>query len=234
MDKSHQNLQSSSPGLLEEDAYNRIRKAIISGSYSPGDKLSIRGVSANLSVSPMPARAALRRLISEHALDATASGTAFVPRLSRGEFQELTLMRLQLEPLALRLAAVHVSDDLIDKLGTWVRLHEDALLAGDPKLMQQADTGFLFALYSLSNSPLLLGFIESLWLRRSPLFWEARWALLGSNAGRAPHRHGEIIAALRAGNVIAAENFLIDEIQTASVFLLEVMSFRQDDTTLAK
>ena len=215
-------------GLLEEEAYQRIRQAIIDGSFSPADKLSIRGVCATLSLSPMPVRAALRRLINERALDATASGTALVPRLTRQEFQELTQMRLQLEPLALRLAAPHLTASDYTRLNALVASHEAARLAGDPAGVRQADTDFMLALYRASRSQLLLSFIESLWLRRSPFFWEARWALLSASTSRAPHRHSEIIHALQGGDIDAAQAFLTDEIQSACQFLLDFMSFKND------
>jgi DNA-binding GntR family transcriptional regulator len=145
-------------GLLEEEAYQRIKHAIIDGSFSPADKLSIRGVCATLSLSPMPVRAALRRLINERALDATTSGTALVPRLTRQEFQELTQMRLQLEPLALRLAAPHLTGSDYTKLNALVASHEAARLAGNPAGVRQADTDFMLALYRASRSQLLLSF----------------------------------------------------------------------------
>lgn len=220
--------QPAASGALEEEAYQHIKRAIIDGSFSPADKLSIRGVCATLSLSPMPVRAALRRLINERALDATPSGTAIVPRLTRQEFQELTQMRLQLEPLALRLAAPHLTAHDYTRLSTLVAAHEAARIAGDPAGVRQADTDFMLELYRASRSQLLLSFIESLWLRRSPFFWEARWALLSAGTSRAPHRHGEILQALQSGDIDGAQAFLTDEIQTACRFLLDVMSFKGD------
>ncbi|RMI14847.1 GntR family transcriptional regulator [Sinorhizobium meliloti] len=215
-------------GALEERAYRLIRSALIGGDFTPDSKLSIRSVCAALSLSPMPVRAALRRLVNERALDAKPSGTAVVPRLSRREFSDLTAMRLQLEPLALTLCAPHLRLSQFQRLDALVEQHEAALLASDPKGVRQADTGFLFELYRCCDSALLLSFIESLWLRRSPMLWEARWALLGSSVGRAPHRHREITTALREGRTQAAGDYLAQEINTAAEFLQEVMTFREE------
>lgn len=228
MGKSETTTETAAAGALEEAAYRLIRSALIDGDFAPGDRLSIRGVGAALSLSPMPVRAALRRLINERALDATPSGTAIVPRMTRREFTALAAMRLQLEPLALTLAAPRLSGADLDRLAAFVDAHEAARLNGDPKAVRQADTGFLFTLYRASDSPLLIGFIESLWLRRSPMFWEARWALLGSSMGRAPHRHREITGALREERTEAARDYLEEEIRMAGDFLLEVMTFRED------
>ncbi|RUV67716.1 MAG: GntR family transcriptional regulator [Mesorhizobium sp.] len=107
--------------------------------------------------------------------------------MTRREFSELTAMRLQLEPLALTLAAPHLKPAQFERLDAFVAQHEAARLASDPTGVRHADTGFLFELYRSSGSALLLSFIENLWLRRSPMLWEARWALLGSSLGRAHH-----------------------------------------------
>ncbi|MGM5013173.1 GntR family transcriptional regulator (plasmid) [Rhizobium sp. C104] len=227
MDRSDITSSAMATGALEEEAYRLIRNSLINGDFTPDSKLSIRGVCATLSLSPMPVRAALRRLVSERALDAKPSGTAVVPRMTRREFSELTAMRLQLEPLALTLAAPHLKPAQFERLDAFVAQHEAARLASDPTGVRQADTGFLFELYRSSGSTLLLSFIESLWLRRSPMFWEARWALLGSSLGRAPHRHKEIMGALRQDQPDLARDFLIEEIRNAGEFLLEAMRFRE-------
>jgi hypothetical protein len=61
------------------------------------------------------------------------------------------------------------------------------------------DREFLFGLYRQAGAPMLLGMIEALWLRRGPLFWEARWALM-ARPPEAAHRHEAILAALRRGD----------------------------------
>ena len=47
--------QPATPAL-EEQAYRRLRQALVEGVFAPGDKLSIRRVAAGLGTSPMPAR----------------------------------------------------------------------------------------------------------------------------------------------------------------------------------
>ncbi|WP_246252812.1 FCD domain-containing protein [Allomesorhizobium camelthorni] len=137
--------------------------------------------------------------------------------MTRREVSELTAMRLQLEPRALTLAAPHLMPPRFERPGS------PAIRKACGKLIP----GFLFALYRSSGSALLLSFIESLWLRCSPMFWGARWALLGSSLGRAPHRHKEITDALRQGHSDLAREFLVEEIRNAGEFLLEAMSFRK-------
>lgn len=212
---------SSAPaqaGALEEEAYAALRHALLFGGFAPGERLSIRGVATRLDLSPMPVRAAIRRLVSEHALDTTPAGTAVVPHLTREQFRELTGLRERLEPHALELAAPHLAEPELAALQGHLEAFAAAKAAGDPAATQRADTEFLFTLFRAAHSPLLLGFIESLWLRRGPLFWEARWVLLSTSSLHA--RHADILAALRDGNVAGASAALAADIERTAEVLL--------------
>ena len=48
--------------------YEAIRQALITGRIAPGKGVSLRSLAAELSVSPMPVRDAVRRLVAERAL----------------------------------------------------------------------------------------------------------------------------------------------------------------------
>ena len=123
---------SDEDGLaLDEMAYRRLRQALVTGAVLPGDRLSIRGVAAALGVSAMPARTALRRLAAEQALDLLPSGTAIVPRLTRAGFAELSAIRAEMEPLAVRLATPLLTQADWDRLAAQVSAHDAARVSGD-------------------------------------------------------------------------------------------------------
>jgi DNA-binding GntR family transcriptional regulator len=216
-------------GTLDEQAYQRVRMALVEGLFAPGDRLSIRRVAAALGVSPMPVRTALRRLASEQALDILPSGTAVVPRLTRAAFAELGAIRAELEPLALRMAAPRMTADILGLLEEQLAEHIQARDRADPEAGLRADRGFLFIVYRCCDAPMLLQFIESLWLRRGPVFWEARWSLLSQGGLR--HHHREILAALRRGATEDAVQALREEITSATAFLLQHLRFA-DETRL--
>ncbi|MBS0560342.1 MAG: GntR family transcriptional regulator [Proteobacteria bacterium] len=208
---------------LEERAYRRLRQALMEGAFAPGDRLSIRRVAAALHTSPMPARTALRRLAAEQAVDVLPSGTAVVPRLTRKSFIELSIMRAELEPLALRMAVPNLTRSVFRTLERLIRDHKQARANSDPAASQYCDREFLFTLYRLADAPMLLGFVETMWLRRGPLFWEVRWALFGHAA--ANDRHQEILDALKAGRLETAASALRQEIESARDFVLTQAHF---------
>lgn len=221
-----QALSPPPPASLEEQAFRRLRQSLMEGQFAPGQKLSIRRIAAALGTSPMPARTALRRLAAEQAVDVLPNGTAVVPRLSRRTFGELSAIRAELEPLAVRLAAPILDGGQLDALAGIIGDGAAARAANDPEGMLRADRDFLFTLYRAAAAPMLLGMIEALWLRRGPLFREARWIILG----RVPsgNRHGEMLDALRGGDAALAAAELKTEIEAATAYLLERMQFADD------
>jgi DNA-binding GntR family transcriptional regulator len=219
------NTAESTPSL-EERAYDSIRHALMSGTFVPGDRLSIRQVAAALGTSPMPARAALQRLVAEKVLEVRPSGTAVVPLLTRASFTELRTIRAQLEPLAASLAAPQIDKPALRRLEGWIESLEASLARGDMEAVLTQNQHFMFEIYRAARSPMLLGFIETLWLRRGPMYWGARDALL---RWKAPFtRHKAAVAALRLGDGVAAGAAIRDEIVSTTDFLLAEIHFADD------
>lgn len=211
---------------LEQRAYESIRQALMGGTFVPGDRLSIRQVAAALGTSPMPARAALQRLVAEQVLEVLPSGTAVVPLLTRASFIELRRIRAELEPLAASLAAPQIDEPALLRLEAWIESLEASLARGDMEAVLTQNQHFMFEIYRAAQAPMLLGFIETLWLRRGPMYWGARAALL---RWKAPFtRHKAAVAALRRRDGAAAGAAIRDEIQSTTDFLLAEISFADD------
>jgi GntR family colanic acid and biofilm gene transcriptional regulator len=221
-----QDCADTAPASLEDQAFARLRQALMEGVFAPGQKLSIRRIAAALGTSPMPARTALRRLAAEQAVDVLSSGTAIVPRLTRRAFRELATIRTTLEPMAVGMAAANLDDDHFAALEGMILSGEAARSSNDPEGVLQADRDFLFALYRAAASPMLFRMIESLWLRRGPLFWDARWIILGRNPTGNQHR--QMLQALRSGDGATAARELRYEIESATDYLLGHLHFADD------
>jgi DNA-binding GntR family transcriptional regulator len=211
---------------LEQQAYDSIRRALMGGTFVPGDRLSIRQVAAALGTSPMPARAALQRLVAEQVLEVLPSGTALVPLLTRTSFMELRAIRLQLEPLAASLAAPGMDKPTLRRLEVRIASLEASLARGDMEAVLTENQHFMFDLYRVAKAPMLLGFIETLWLRRGPMYWGARDAFL---RWKAPFtRHKAALAALRRVDGVAAGAAIREEIESTTDFLLAEIRFADD------
>ena len=90
---------------LHERVYGELRRALISGKFKPGQKLTSReSWRQHLERSDMPVRAAISRLIAERGLVQKSNGTFIVPRVTRPAFKELMELRSLLEGRATSLA----------------------------------------------------------------------------------------------------------------------------------
>ena len=57
-----------SRSTLNEEVYEELKQALISGKIAPGSTMTIRSLAQSFGISIMPVREALRRLVAEHVL----------------------------------------------------------------------------------------------------------------------------------------------------------------------
>ena len=159
---------------LEERAYAALKDALIQGGFPAGQKLSIRRIATALGVSPMPARAALRRLAAERCLDIAPGGGAVVPLITRAAYQEIMRVRLLLEPEAAAAAVPKLAEAEIDALAALAEEARAARAASDEETYRRGDRVLHQRFYAAAGLPLLFSLIEIAWMRRSPVMALAR------------------------------------------------------------
>ena len=84
-----------------EAAYARLREDILAGILKPGEKLRLERLRQSYSYGLSSLREALSKLSSERLVRTTGQRGYWVEQISREEFQDITRMRLVLEPQAL-------------------------------------------------------------------------------------------------------------------------------------
>ena len=67
---------------LNERVYRELKNSIMAGSFKPGSELTLRSVADALGTSLMPVRDAMRRLVSERALEVLPSRKIALPVLT--------------------------------------------------------------------------------------------------------------------------------------------------------
>lgn len=103
------------PALItsrSDSAASQLRLDILNGNAGPGTLLAESAVAQRLGVSRVPVREALFVLEREGLVEFSATGRAFVKDLTPQDFEELFVLRLTLEPVASRLAAPRLAEDL--------------------------------------------------------------------------------------------------------------------------
>lgn len=194
---------------VQDRLYRQLRDTLIRGGFEAGEAFRIQDVARRMSVSTMPVREALGRLVSEGALELTPSRTVRVPPLSRARARDIGSARALIEgELAARAAAALGEDDF----ARLEQLTADYEAAVDTKGIAEQNHAFHFLIYGRARSAVLLPFVESLWMQAGPYVRAA--ARLHSpltDAAATVHHHG-ILAALRAGDAAGATAALRDDI----------------------
>lgn len=100
----------------QQQAYTYLQDLIVSGALPGGARLKPEFIAAELGISRMPVREAIRQLDAEGYVTIRLNRGAIVTARGREELIELFEVRAALEGLALRLAAEHVDAETLSDL----------------------------------------------------------------------------------------------------------------------
>jgi len=151
---------------LRQKVYDQLRHGIITGKILPGQSIKLRDVADQFGVSLMPVREALWQLESEKVIVIESNRSIHVNGLTAREMQEAIEIRLMLETLAAQRACERRPDSALPKVK---RLLQDMQASLDkPKRYMMKNNQFHFAIYSCSDSAILLQMIDWLWARVGP------------------------------------------------------------------
>jgi DNA-binding GntR family transcriptional regulator len=181
---------------VHDQVYEAIRQALITGRIAPGVGVSLRSLAAELGVSPMPVRDAVRRLVAERALAINpANKRLSVPSLTADRLDQLSQARLWIEPELAARAAPQADGPLIRRLQAIDAEVDAALGLGDVDRYMTANHAFHFAIYERAGAEVLAAMAGGLWLQIGP-FMRVVFGRVGAD-GLVADRHAEAIAALQ-------------------------------------
>ncbi|QEA37985.1 GntR family transcriptional regulator [Pistricoccus aurantiacus] len=155
-------------GMWREGLHRTLRKRMCEGDFMPGEVISIRRIAAEYGTSAMPAREALRWLVTEGALVFSDSRKIIVPELNRERFQEVLYARKNLETEVSRQAFPHITTEDIEELQRIDERINEAIKRSDVASYMRGNYQFHFHIYRLSQSQVVLPLIEILWLQYGP------------------------------------------------------------------
>lgn len=190
-----------------------IKRAILSASYRPGDRLVEESLAEWLGVSRNPVREALRQLEAEGFVVIAPRRGASVANIGIAEAHELFEVRAALEALSARLAAERADETRLQELERIVVRGEAAAREGTfeilPELNSEFHTGMAEAAGNGQLARLISEFRDRIqWIyssyieRRASDSWSEHRRLFDAVAARQPDEAAHI--ALR--HITAAEN----------------------------
>ena len=206
---------------LNDQVYDGLKDAIMSGSLLPGTVLTIRDLARSFGVSMMPVREALSRLIAEKVLTFRPNRSVAVPVLTRGRFGQITKVRLLLEGAAAREGAMLISKSAVSEM-EHLNAQMEASGPTEPKTFLDLNRRFHFTLYRAADQDVLVAIIESLWMQSGPIL---NYVLRGAEERntRPEVHHRKLIGALKSRDADAAEAAIRADLESAAATIMPMM-----------
>lgn len=208
--------------MAKTDLYRRLLDDIRRRHWRPGQVLTQQQLASHYQTSRIPVRDAMTRLAAAGYLVAAGKASLMVPALSAAEASELSLIRLQLEPLALREAAVRLTHQQLgaaeDLLQQAAALQQQA----DPLRLGELNWQFHYTLYQSCQLPVLLQLLTQLH-DKVAMYLGVQELSLGY-ANRSLAEHQQLLVLLRQGKTEAAVALLTEHIRDANTALQQQLA----------
>ena len=192
---------------LTDKAYSVIKNAIMTNELTPGTVLAEENLASQLGISRTPLRAALQRL--QHEEIVVQSGkTMVVAEVTERDVRDISVVRIQLEPLAIHLLAQNggITTKQLDRLYLCGEKQLRALQNGDNETFLDQDELFHVSIAQLTGNRFLTELVNKSneTIRR----FHTLSGSLSFHAEEAVQEHTAVLDYLRDGKFELAEQAL--------------------------
>jgi GntR family transcriptional regulator of gluconate operon len=206
-----------------------VRRAIVTGEYKDGERVSEASLAESLGVSRAPVRDAIRVLVREGLLQQGGWATTVVG-CSRRDVEQLFDLRAYLEAYAIRLAAGRLDAEAEAELRAAADRMTAAAAQGDTGTYTGADLAFHRALVRAARHRWLL----TSWEHMAPVI--AATLPLGASPSRRPPAevaagHQAVLSYVLEGDALSAEATLRRHIRGAAAHLISQFSLPDPDAS---
>jgi DNA-binding GntR family transcriptional regulator len=174
----------------------RVRQAILDGVLEAGSRIDQNQLAADLNVSLVPVREALKKLEGEGFVHIIPRRGAFVTNASVEDMEDLYFTRQILEGQAAYHAASRLTSKDIERLETLKTQMDSALAEPDLNRFMQCNRQFHFVIYDAAGSRYLSNIIASLWELSER--YRYRYMFIKDQGSAIQQEHQAIIEACRA------------------------------------
>lgn len=206
-------------------AYDWIRDRIVSGRFTPGYRLVLGPLAAELGVSQVPVREAIRLLEAEGLVSFERNVGAQVAMMHPTEYVHTMQALGVLEGFATALSAPFLDDSDLDRASQINAQLGSSLEHFDPANFTRLNRQFHSVLFSRCPNPHLLELVDREWSRLSSLR-ESTFGFVPGRARESVAEHEDILALLRAG---APTNVVEEASRDHRLRTLEAFIERQRD-----
>lgn len=144
-----------------QQAYDRIRATIITLELAPGTLVNEQQLAEDLNMGAVPVREALKLLAHDELIVITPRHGLYVADISLPELEQISEVRLTLEPLCAGLAARRATADDLTVLEA-LRREQAAIEPGDSRRLLDVDHKFHQAIVRAAGNRYLIRILEHL------------------------------------------------------------------------
>jgi DNA-binding GntR family transcriptional regulator len=199
---------------IREKVYEHLKSDILSGHYTPGEKLAEEHLAETLGVSRTPVREALHKLESEGLIKPRKKRGFIVSRDTKEEVEELFELRSILEGHTLRVISRIISEEILSQLNESIQKAEEALRRNRIEEVFKWNTRFHDTLHELvADKTRLHGLIVN--IRKYVLRYRKDTLQYPDGGRRAVEGHKKILLALRLKDPELCERVMREHIKEA-------------------
>lgn len=219
------------PGkTLRELALDKVRDAIFSGHFKPGDRLVERDLCAQLGVSRTIVREVLRHLESEGLVSNVASKGPMVAHLGVEEARQIYEIRGALEGMAAKLCAQKHDAGTVQQLETALQAIRDGYARADMADVLANTTEFYQTLFTSIERYIAWDVVKLMTVRINHL--RSMTIKTEGRAVEGPAQMQKMVDAIRNGDGAAAEQAAVAHVQRAFQIAQAVLEQRHAAQTL--
>lgn len=198
-----------------------IRERILRGHYPEGEPLRQDAIGAELGVSRIPVREALRQLEAEGLVTFSPHRGAVVSTLSLKQIRELFELRAEIEGDLIRRAVPHMTAEDHARAADILDAYDLALHSGQVPVWGALNWQFHSTLYAPADRDLTMSIVHKLH-QHSDRYLRMQLALTHGET-RARHEHRAIATAARKGDAAKAQRLLREHILGAGRALVSFL-----------
>ena len=208
---------STSDASATQKTYLALRRMIVFGDIRPGEKLKIEGLRQRLDTGASPIREALSLLTSDNLVERIDQRGFRVAQTSRKNFEEILMLRCELEDTALRQSIANSTQDWEEAIVLGHHRMVRAQAAGDASF-EDLHKAFHMALLGGCDAPILLKFCSQLYDLNIRYRYLAGSAL-NYQRREVSNEHQSIMDAVIAGDADVACAELLSHYRKTGAFL---------------
>jgi len=201
---------------LSDAVVDRLRTAIWSGVYAPGDRLVERRLAREFGISHIPLREALARLTEEGLVERLPRRGARVASLTPRMLEEVSSLRVVLEQFVVRRLKDRFTPGAHAELQVIVDRMVEAAEQHDLVRVHELDQQFHQRLWELTDHALLVELAAQMRSRTSHFYRAAAASLGPDEVRRHADSHQQLLDVIASGDRRAAERAMQQHVEQAA------------------